>query len=96
MGFALLAGVSPSSGLYMAFFHSLVYSVFGTSRHISVGSSSVVSVMTLSFVNHFEHPQNMTNYENTSNLITYTPNQVATTLSFTSGIYLVIFFKGNS
>ena len=50
MAYGLLAGVTPSAGLYMAFFPTLVYFVFGTSRHISVGTLSVISVMTLKVV----------------------------------------------
>jgi solute carrier family 26, other len=37
MAYALLANVEPIVGLYMAFFHTLVYFVFGTSKHLSVG-----------------------------------------------------------
>lgn len=51
MAYGILAGVTPSSGLYMAFFPTLVYFVFGTSRHISVGTLSVISLMTLNVVN---------------------------------------------
>lgn len=50
MAYGLLAGVTPSSGLYMAFFPTLAYFVFGTSRHISVGTLSVISLMTLKIV----------------------------------------------
>lgn len=50
MAYGLLAGVSPSSGLYMAVFPTIVYFLFGTSRHISVGTLSVVSVMVLKVV----------------------------------------------
>lgn len=50
MAYGLLAGVTPSSGLYMAFFPTLTYFVFGTSRHISVGTLSVISLMTLKVV----------------------------------------------
>jgi hypothetical protein len=37
MAYGILAGVDPSVGLYMAFFPTLVYAMFGTSRHISMG-----------------------------------------------------------
>lgn len=37
MGYALLGGVSPIIGLYMAFFPVLVYVCLGTSHHISLG-----------------------------------------------------------
>lgn len=50
MAYGLLAGVTPSSGLYMAVFPTIVYFLFGTSRHISVGTLSVISVMTLKVV----------------------------------------------
>lgn len=39
MAYALLAGLPPITGLYMAFFPVLVYVVLGTSRHVSMGRS---------------------------------------------------------
>ena len=39
MGYALLGGVSPIVGIYMAFFPVLVYVFLGTSHHISLGNS---------------------------------------------------------
>lgn len=42
MAYGLLAGVTPSTGLYMAFFPTLIYFVFGTSKHISVGTLSII------------------------------------------------------
>ena len=39
MAYALLAGIPPIHGLYMAFFQCLVYAVLGTSRHLSVGNA---------------------------------------------------------
>lgn len=45
MAYGLLAGLDPINGLYTGFFAPLTYSIFGTSRHISVGTFAVISLM---------------------------------------------------
>lgn len=50
MAYGLLAGVTASVGLYMAVFPVLVYVILGTSKHISMGTFSVISLMTLKVV----------------------------------------------
>uniref|UniRef100_A0A8C5X7Y1 Solute carrier family 26 member 2 n=1 Tax=Malurus cyaneus samueli TaxID=2593467 RepID=A0A8C5X7Y1_9PASS len=45
IAYSLLAGLEPIYGLYTSFFSSLIYCIFGTSRHISVGIFGVVCLM---------------------------------------------------
>ncbi len=45
MAYASLAGVAPEAGLYAALGPLVLYAVFGTSRHVTVGPSSAIAVM---------------------------------------------------
>lgn len=45
MAYGILALVTPEVGLYMAFFPVLVYFLLATSRHASLGTFAVISIM---------------------------------------------------
>lgn len=38
MAYALLSNVEPIVGLYMGFFPVIMYTILGTSRHVSIGN----------------------------------------------------------
>ncbi|XP_016956147.1 sulfate anion transporter 1 [Drosophila biarmipes] len=53
MAYGILAGVSAGNGLYMAVFPVLVYMFLGTSKHISIGTFAVASMMTAKVVDSY-------------------------------------------
>ncbi|XP_058791606.1 solute carrier family 26 member 10-like isoform X2 [Phymastichus coffea] len=46
MAYAILGNVKPIVGIYMAIFPVLIYLIFGTSRHNSMGTFAVICMMT--------------------------------------------------
>ncbi|KAH7644241.1 sulfate transporter-like protein [Dermatophagoides farinae] len=44
LAYGHLAGVGPINGLYVSLFPLLMYAIFGTSHHISIGTFSVISI----------------------------------------------------
>lgn len=56
MAYAMLAGLPPVYGLYAATIPLIVYALFGTSRHLSVGPVALISILTLSSVSTLAKP----------------------------------------
>ncbi|XP_035209701.1 solute carrier family 26 member 6-like, partial [Stegodyphus dumicola] len=45
MAYGVLAALRPENGLYVSFFPVIIYFLLGTSRHISIGTFAVMSLM---------------------------------------------------
>jgi solute carrier family 26, other len=99
MAFSMLSTVEPIVGLYMAFFHSLIYFVFGTSRHLSVGTFAVVSLMVANIISGINTGSGMEQVgmgNSTSEIgagsvaFQYTPIQIAAAVSMVVGIYQIV------
>ncbi|XP_011313733.1 solute carrier family 26 member 6 isoform X1 [Fopius arisanus] len=94
MAYALLGNLPPVVGIYMAFFPVLVYFFFGTSRHVSMGTFAIVCLMTGKAVAAYSTPQDtLTDKVNGNETVPiYTPQQVATAVTFTVGIMQIMMF----
>ncbi|CAB4062938.1 unnamed protein product [Lepeophtheirus salmonis] len=87
MAYAILAGVQPIVGIYTAFFPALIYMLFGTSPHASLGTFAVISIIISSAVVNISTTEDCSNLEEGN----YCPIQVATAVTFTTGCFQFIF-----
>ncbi|KFW00189.1 Prestin, partial [Fulmarus glacialis] len=92
LAYALLAAVPPVYGLYSSFYPVFLYTFFGTSKHISIGTFAVISMM-VGGVAVRQVPDEMISVGyNSTNVTEYYHArdtkrvQVAVTLAFLSGI----------
>lgn len=100
MAYGILAGVTPSVGLYTAIFESFIYFLFGTSRHISIGTFAVISLMSSKTVSQFssEEPISVgnTTLEGSAGVTgqegVFAPIEVLTALTLVTGIVHLIMY----
>ncbi|NXW96523.1 S26A3 protein, partial [Larus smithsonianus] len=91
LAFALLVNVPPGYGLYAAFFPVLVYFIFGTSRHISVGPFPVLSLMVGGVVVRLVPDDSAANSTSTNiSLIDERRVMVAASVTFLSGVFQLL------
>ncbi|XP_071982933.1 solute carrier family 26 member 6-like isoform X3 [Engystomops pustulosus] len=94
LAYALLAGVPPVFGLYSSFYPVLIYTIFGTSRHISPGTFAVISVMVGSVTESLAPSENFLMPGNDSMIDTVARDaarvQVASALTLLVGIFQIL------
>uniref|UniRef100_A0A8C5DFU7 Solute carrier family 26 member 6-like n=1 Tax=Gouania willdenowi TaxID=441366 RepID=A0A8C5DFU7_GOUWI len=97
MAYALLAAVPPVFGLYSSFYPVLVYFIFGTSKHISLGTYAVLSVMIGGVTERLAPDSDFMVWDNVTNssMVDTTVRdaeriKVAAAVTFLSGIFQVI------
>ncbi|XP_030771170.1 solute carrier family 26 member 6 isoform X3 [Rhinopithecus roxellana] len=89
LAYAFLAGLPPVFGLYSSFYPVFVYFLFGTSRHISVGTFAVMSVMVGSVTESLA-PQTLNDSPINETTRDADPVQVASTLSVLVGLFQTV------
>eukprot|EP00731_Ephydatia_muelleri_P022016 Em0014g607a len=101
LAYALLATMDPVYGLYTSLVPVIVYSVMGSSRHISLGTVSLVSLMVGSAINQVfsergldfctDEDMGSAFIDNESNLTCGELKvQVAVSMAFTSGLMMLV------
>ncbi|KAF5287627.1 hypothetical protein FQA39_LY15830 [Lamprigera yunnana] len=81
MAYGILANLDPIVGIYMGFFPVFIYALFGTSRHLSVGTFAVVSIMTAQVIK-----------EQTGKNSAYSNIDVATALAMNIALILLVMY----
>ncbi|XP_054869244.1 solute carrier family 26 member 6 [Amphiprion ocellaris] len=97
MAYALLAAVPPVFGLYSSFYPVLIYFIFGTSKHISVGTYAVMSVMIGGVTERLAPESDFTTWDNVTNssIVDIAARdaeriRVAVAVTFLSGLFQIL------
>ncbi|XP_027196854.2 anion exchange transporter-like [Dermatophagoides pteronyssinus] len=88
LAYGHLAGVGPINGLYVSLFPLIMYSIFGTSRHISIGTFSVISIACKDVIESFQFVNDDNNLQQQQQQ--YEPIEILITLCLLVGIIQLI------
>lgn len=92
MAYALLAGLPPIYGLYAALVPMLIYPFFGSSLHLSVGPTALVSILVLSGLSNLAEPMSE-EYIQLAILVSLVAGAIQLTLSLVRMGFLVNFLS---
>ncbi|CEF61058.1 Sulphate anion transporter family and Proteinase inhibitor I2, Kunitz metazoa domain and STAS domain and Cysteine-rich repeat and Sulphate transporter domain and Lustrin, cysteine-rich repeated domain-containing protein [Strongyloides ratti] len=99
MAYAQLARLPPVIGLYTSFLPTLIYSIFGTSKHISLGMFAVVALMVGTAQQNYYVSNNLSSENisqitsgelNPTSLNLLTPIEITVTITFLCGLSMLI------
>ncbi|XP_054464404.1 solute carrier family 26 member 6-like [Anoplopoma fimbria] len=97
MAYSLLAAVPAVFGLYSSFYPVLIYFIFGTSKHISIGTYAVMSVMIGGVTERLAPDSNFMTWDNMTNssivdILSRDAERVrvAAAVTFLSGIFQIL------
>lgn len=100
IAYGAVTSLNPVHGLYSTFFPSLTYVLFSTSRHLSVGTFAILSIMVYSTITKLENKfietaslnstleSNITNFDEKLMDVRL---RIATSLSFWCGVVQILF-----
>ena len=63
LAYGALTSLNPVNGIYTSFFTGITYILFGTSRHLSVGTYAVISLMVYSCISRVEQKYSLDSIE---------------------------------
>ncbi len=93
LAYGALTGLNPVNGIYTSFYTGITYILFGTSRHLSVGTYAVISLMVYSCISKVEQKYSLDSMDsllmnNNSNLTAFNlyTNETNLNSSFIFGV----------
>jgi solute carrier family 26, other len=69
LAYGTLTSLNPVNGIYTSFFTGITYILFGTSRHLSVGTYAVTSLMVYSCISRVEQKYSLDSMDSSSLLM---------------------------
>uniref|UniRef100_A0A3P8V119 Solute carrier family 26 member 6 n=1 Tax=Cynoglossus semilaevis TaxID=244447 RepID=A0A3P8V119_CYNSE len=101
ISYALIASIPSVYGLYASFYPVLIYTIFGSSRHVSIGPSSALSVMVRGLTDRLAPDSDFMVWDNETNSSVVDTDsqderstQINSAVTILAGIFQVIIFLG--